>query len=48
MITKKEAEQIYNKLEIYETTEPWWKLTNKEQEYYQWLFSQDKYKGELK
>jgi hypothetical protein len=46
MLTKQEAEAIYNKLEYYTaigTDKPWWQLTDREMEYYQWLFGQDRY-----
>lgn len=31
-------QEIYNKKKIYETTCPWWQLTDLEQEYYKQLF----------
>lgn len=43
MIDKKQAEEIYNKVQMYEQHGPWWQLTDKEVEYYQWLYSQSQY-----
>jgi hypothetical protein len=42
-----ETQRIYNELKLYEgdkNNRPFWKLTDKEQEYYKWLFDGDKNK----
>jgi DNA-binding CsgD family transcriptional regulator len=48
MITNKEAEVIYNKLELYTgigTDKPWWQLTDREQDYFRWLLEQPHYQN---
>jgi hypothetical protein len=39
-----ETQRIYNERKLYEgdkNVRPFWQLTDKEQEYYKWLFNRD-------